>query len=171
MQTIQGDAEKSAANNSYVDLLSLTVNPNGPSTLRISYHSLVWKTNGSGRIPLGIRLNGAANTIPSNRVQIGAPSSAQGWATDSLYLADTTYFVDVPAGTHTLTLVVGSWDGGTAHAKSYGMNVEMLKQGSADQLFPLIGPCLPPPIMSKGFLRKSKIVVFSPLLLEGQSAS
>ncbi len=128
VQVLHGDTEKSVASTGYVDLFSTTVDVNEPSTLRISFHSIVWKTLGVGRTALGIRINGDPNTNPNNNsfVQTGTIDS-NAWTKDGLSLGRT-FFVDVPSGTHTVTLVLASWDSGTSHARAYGMNVEVLKQ-------------------------------------------
>lgn len=128
-----GDTEKSAATNLYVDLLSQSVTITEPAVLRIGYRALTWKTLGNGRIALGLRLNGTANTVPpvsgdvwNSWIQVGA-SASSGWVADSKYLSNVS-FIKVDPGTHTLALVVGSWDGGNVSARSYAMDIEVMKQ-------------------------------------------
>jgi len=77
-----------------------------------------------------IRINGNPNTYVNNNswVYVGQ-SVTPGWTWDSDSLSRT-WFTNVPAGTHTVTLVLGSWDGGVSHSRPYGLNVEVLKQHS-----------------------------------------
>jgi len=128
VQFAQGDTEVSVAAKAYVDLLSLTVAASESATLRISYHALVWKTDNWGRSAIMIRINGDPNTQVENNswVYVGQAVSP-GWAWDSDSLSRT-WFTNVPAGTHTVTLVLGSWDSGVSHSRPYGLNVEVLRQ-------------------------------------------
>lgn len=123
-----GDTEVSVAATGYVDLMSINVNPSEAATLRIHFRSLVWKTEAGGRTALAVRIDGDPNSNPNNSsfVQVGTPVSTS-WTGNSLYLSST-YFANVPAGEHTVTLVLGSWDGGTSHARAYGMSIETLQQ-------------------------------------------
>ncbi len=119
--------EKSVAINGFVDLHALSVQLQETSTLRISYQALVWKSVSPGRTALGIRIDGGANSAAHENswVQAGMPVSPL-WTSESRQLANT-WFVTVPSGTHTISLVLGSWDGGTSHAQIYSINVEVLK--------------------------------------------
>ncbi len=129
VQSVQGDAEISVSVGiGHADLLDVSVTAPASVTLRISYHSLVWKTAAAGRTTIGVRIDGNPNTFPdpSSQVFVGTPVSSY-WVHDSSYLANT-YFIDVPAGSHTVTLVLSSGDNGTSHARAYGMSVEMLQQ-------------------------------------------
>lgn len=119
--------EKSVAVNGFVDLHALSVQLQETSTLRISYQALVWKSVSPGRTALGIRIDGSANSAAHENswVQAGMPVSPL-WTSESRQLANT-WFVTVPSGTHTISLVLGSWDGGTSHAQIYSINVEVLK--------------------------------------------
>lgn len=113
----------------YVDLVSIPISVSQASTLRISFRSLVWKTVSPGRTALGIRIDGNPNEAPleGSLVQVGTPVTSGDWWSDSQFLSDT-FFVNVPAGEHTVTLALGSYDNGTSHATLYGMNIEILKQ-------------------------------------------
>jgi hypothetical protein len=128
VEFIQGDTEQSVDATGYVDLVTLPITVEKASTFRVHFHSLVWKTVGGGRIALGIRINGNPNTAPDppSLVQVGSPVTSN-WSSDSLSLSST-YFVDVPAGTHSVTLVLCSWDSGTSHGRAYAMSVETLQQ-------------------------------------------
>ncbi len=119
----------SVTTGNYVDLVSIPISVSQPSTLRISFRSLVWKTVVPGRTALGIRIDGNPNENPleGSLVQVGTPVTGGDWWSDSQFLSDT-FFVNIPAGAHTVTLVLGSFDNGTSNATLFGMNVEILKQ-------------------------------------------
>jgi hypothetical protein len=123
----QGDTEKSVSATSYVDLVSIPLQLQGSSILKITYQGLVWKTEGKGRTALGIRIDGDANTAPNGAswVQVGAPVTTD-WISGSFQLAHT-WFSPALSGAHTVTLVLASWDNGRSHARSYSMSVETFK--------------------------------------------
>lgn len=127
VQSGQGDTEKSVSATDYVDLVSIPLQIQGPSILKITYQGLVWKTEGKGRTALGIRIDGDANTAPNGAswVQAGAPVTTD-WISGSFQLAHT-WFSPVLSGAHTVTLVLASWDNGRSHARSYSMSVETFK--------------------------------------------
>ena len=129
VQFVQGDTEISAQGPAtfcgfaVFDGCSL-----GASKLLISYNALVWKTENWGRSGIMIRIDGIPNTYVVNNswVYVGQPVSP-GWTWDSDSVSRT-WFTNVPAGTHTVTLVLGSWDSGVSHSRPYGLNVEVLRQ-------------------------------------------
>ncbi|MEZ4867544.1 MAG: hypothetical protein R3C14_39825 [Caldilineaceae bacterium] len=127
VQSAQVGNEKSVAVNGFVDLHALSIQVQETATLRISYQALVWKSGSAGRTALGIRVDGSANSAAHGNswVQVGTPVSSL-WTGESRQLANT-WFVTVPSGSHTISLVLGSWDGGTSHAQVYSINVETLK--------------------------------------------
>lgn len=128
VQSYRADNPFSVATNGNVDLVAMVVNVEEPSTLRINFHALVWKTGSAGRTFLGIRINGSSNTAPdeASLVQVGTPVSAN-YVFDSQFLSGI-YFVDIPVGMHTVALVMSSGDNGTSNGRAYSMEIETLKQ-------------------------------------------
>lgn len=128
VQTVVGDTEVSVAATDYVDATSIMINNQEPSVLRVNFQGTVWKTGGTGRSALGVRIDGAANSNPNNSslIQAGMPAS-NGFSLLSDQFANT-YFFNVNPGIHTVTLVLGSWDSGVSHLRAYSMSVETLKQ-------------------------------------------
>jgi len=109
------------------DVLSAQVALTKPSTLRISYGGLVWKTNGGGRTFLALRRGGDPNSLPPDDYlwsSIGQTTSS-GWVSDSDRLFAVQVFEDMPAGSHQVSLVLGSGDGGQACIRSRYMIVEV----------------------------------------------
>lgn len=126
VQSIYSDVEKSTPAWGYVDLAALPVDLSEAATLRISYHSIVWKSAASGRTALGIRIDGPPNSSPdgNSNVQMGMQLGSF-WDSHNL---SNTFFINVPPGMHTVTLVLGSWDAGTSYARAYALNTEILRQ-------------------------------------------
>jgi hypothetical protein len=128
VETVRGDTELSVSAGGHIDLLAIVVDIEEASTLRINFHSLVWKTASAGRTFLGIRIDGSSNTAPdeASLVQVGSQVSAN-YVFDSQFLSGI-YFVDVQPGQHTVALVLASGDNGTSHGRAFSMEIETLKQ-------------------------------------------
>lgn len=128
VQSAYSDVEIPLISPDWKDLLSIPLDLPEAATLRITYQAMVWKTVYAGRTMVGIRIDGEPDTGSEgpHMSQAGTPVSPL-WTADS-YALSSTYFVNVPAGQHTVTLVLGSHDGGTSHVDKYGMNVEVLRQ-------------------------------------------